>query len=78
MKRVAEAFDEARSQLSERLASGPRNRPPRYSKAQDEVLRPLIREIVDGRLTYGYRRVCVLLNRHLVELGQARVNHKRV
>lgn len=78
MKRVAEAFDVARSQLSERLATGPRNRPPRYSKAQDEVLLPLIRGIVDVRLTYGYRRVCALLNRRLVELGQARVNHKRV
>ena len=30
------------------------------------------------RLTYGYRRVCVLLNRRLVELGQARANHKSV
>lgn len=61
MKRVAEALDVARSQLSARLATGPRNRPSRYSKAQDEVLLPLIREIVDGRLTYGYRRVCALL-----------------
>lgn len=78
MKRVAEAFDVARSQLSERLATGPRNRPSRYSKAQDEVLLPLVREIIDGRLTYGYRRVCALLNRRLVELGQTRVNHKRV
>ena len=38
MKRVAEAFDVARSQLSERLATGSKNRPSRYSKAQDEVL----------------------------------------
>jgi hypothetical protein len=75
VKRVAEAFDVSRSQLSERLATGPRNRPLCYSKARDEVLLPLIREIVDGRLTYGYRRVCALLNRRLVELGQARVNH---
>ncbi|WP_243438462.1 IS3 family transposase [Fundidesulfovibrio soli] len=78
VKRVAEAFDVARSQLSERLATGPRNRPSRYSMAQDEVLLPLIREIVDGRLTYGYRRVCALLNRRLVSMGQPRVNHKRV
>jgi hypothetical protein len=33
------------------LAVDPRKRSPRYSKAQDEVLLPLIREIVDGRLT---------------------------
>ena len=78
MKRVAEAFDVASSQLSERLATGPKNRPSRYSKAQDEALLPLICEIIDGRLTYGYRRVCALMNRRLVELRQARVNHKRV
>jgi len=51
VKRVAEALDVARSQLPERLSTGPRDRPFSYSKAQDEVLRPLIREIVDGRLT---------------------------
>lgn len=78
MKRVAEAFDVARSQLSQRLATSQKNRPSRYSKAQDEVLLPLIREIVDARLTYGYRRVWAMLNRRLVEMGQPRVNHKRV
>ena len=78
MKRVAEAFDVARSQLSERLATVQITRPSRYSKAQDEVLLPLLREIVDQRLTYGYRRVCALLNRRLVAMGQSRVNHKRV
>jgi len=62
VKRVAEAFAVSRSQLSDRLATGPRSRPFHYSKAQDEVPLPLIRELVDGRLTYGYRRVCALLN----------------
>jgi len=78
VKRVAETLDVARSRLSERLVTGQRDRPIRYSKAQDEVLLPLIREIVDERLTYGYRRVCALLNRRLAALGQSRVNHKRV
>lgn len=78
MKRVAEVFDIARSHLSERLATGPRCRPSRYANAQDEDLLPLIREIVDGRLTHGHRRVGALPNRRLVELGQARANHKRV
>ncbi len=78
MKRVAEALDVARSQLSGRLSTGPRPRPSRYSNAQDEVLLPLIREIVDGRLTYGYRRVSALLNRRLVAMNLPRVNHKRV
>ena len=39
--------------------------PPRYSKAEDEVLLPLIRDIVDHRLTNGYRRICAVLNRRL-------------
>lgn len=78
MKRIAEALDVARSRLAERIASVPRKRPLRYSKAQDEVLLPLIREIVDERLTYGYRRVCAMLNRRLVLMELARVNHKRM
>jgi len=78
VKRVAETLNVARSRLSERLVNGQRDRPIRYSKAQDEVLLPLIREIVDERLTYGYRRVCAMLNRRLSALGRSRVNHKRV
>lgn len=57
MKRVAEALEVARSQLSERQANVQAKRPYRYSKAHDKILLPLIREIIDGRLTDGYRRV---------------------
>lgn len=78
MKRIAEALEVSRSRLSERVRDVPRKRPPRYSKAEDEALLPLIRDIVDGRMTYGYRRVCAVLNRCLAETGRARVNHKRV
>ena len=77
MKRIAEALNVARSRLAERLAGEPKRRSPRYSKAEDEKLLPLIREIVDARLTYGYRRVCALLNSRLEVLGLASVNHKR-
>ena len=38
----------------------------------------MIREIVDARPTYGYRRVTALLNRKLSATGQPRVNHKRI
>jgi len=38
----------------------------------------LIRDILDERQTYGYRRVLVLLNRRLALAGQPCVNHKRV
>jgi len=33
---------------------------------------------VDNRATYGYRRICALLNRKLNEMGRPAVNHKRV
>lgn len=78
MKRVAEALEVSRSRLAERMGSRPRSRPTRYDKAEDDVLLPLIREIIDERLTYGYRRVCAVLNRRLLEMGRPRVNHKRV
>lgn len=78
MKRIADTLEVSRSRLSERLAQPPRQRPARYSKAEDEILLPLIRQIADERQTYGYRRVCTLLNRLLDERGHAKVNHKRV
>jgi len=78
MSRVAETLEVARSRLAERASSAPKPRPTRYSKGEDNLLLPLIREIVDGRLTYGYRRVTAVLNRRLAQTGRSRVNHKRV
>ena len=78
MKRVAEALTVSRSRLAERVKEPLLSRPPRYSKAEDEVLLPLIRDIIDHRLTYGYRRVCAVLNRRLKQEGHVSVNHKRV
>ncbi len=46
--------------------------------ADDRWLVPMIRELVDQRPTYGYRRIQVLLNRKLKAQGKAAVNHKRV
>lgn len=78
MKRIAETLEVSRSWVAERKARNARPRPTRYSKAEDEALLPLIRQIVDARLTYGYRRVCAILNRRLEEAGRPQVNHKRV
>lgn len=78
MKRLAETLEVSRSRLCERLVEEPRSRPARYSKAEDETLLPMIREIVDKRLTYGYRRACAVLNRQLALAGRPKVNHKRV
>ena len=62
MKTVADALGVARSHLHERVR---RPAPPRgrYRKADDEVLLPLIRRLVDERPTYGYRRITALVNR---------------
>jgi putative transposase len=55
VKRVAEALEVSRSQLSERLrgVSTPRST---YSKVADVDLLPPLRTLVDERPTYGYRR----------------------
>jgi len=78
VKRVADTLEVSRSRLHERLTEVSRQRPPRYSLAEDEHLLPLIRAIADERMTYGYRRVCAVLNRCLGAQRPPRVNHKRV
>lgn len=45
---------------------------------KDCKLLPLILKIVDERPTYGYRRVCALLNHELAKQDIVAVNHKRV
>ncbi|MCX8012169.1 MAG: IS3 family transposase [Desulfobacterota bacterium] len=79
VKRMAEVLAVSRSNLYGRRKRGfgscPRGS---YHKAEDEFLRPMIREIVDERPTYGYPRTTALLNRRLRLLGRPRVNHKRV
>ena len=49
-----------------------------YCKQQDVQYLPLIRNIVDERATYGYRRITAMLNRTLREEGKPPINHKRV
>jgi hypothetical protein len=56
MTRIPEALDLARSRLIERMGNTPEKRPPRYSKEQNSVLLPFLREITDERATLGYRR----------------------
>ncbi len=45
---------------------------------EDVNILRLIKEIVDERPTYGYRRVWALLNRKLVQSDISLVNHERV
>jgi transposase InsO family protein len=77
MKAVADTLGVARSNLAERLAKPARPRGP-YRKPEDLPLLALIREIVDARPTYGYRRVTALVNRRLRGDGKPVVNAKRV
>jgi len=74
VKAITETLGVSRSHQYEK-ARKPRQR---YRKAGDEGYLALIRQIIDDRSTYGYRRVAAILNRILEEQGQPRVNHKRV
>lgn len=74
MKRIAETMGVSRTHQYEKRHS-PEGGKRFYHKPEDEHYLALIREIIDERATYGYRRVTALLNR---QLGNAPVNHKRV
>ncbi len=50
----------------------------RYNQQEDDALLPYIRELVDQRGSYGYRRIKTLLNHKLKNTGKNSVNHKRV
>jgi putative transposase len=77
MTRVAEALGVSRSNLVDRAKSLTQARGP-YRKPEDETLLPLIRDFVDERPTYGYRRIAALLNRELAHQGHPLVNRQRV
>ena len=62
MKTVAEVVGVSRSNLIDRIEQRAKARGP-YRKAEGAALLPLIRAVVDERLTYGYRRVTALVNR---------------
>lgn len=77
VKTVAETLGVSRSNLIDRIEQRTKARGP-YHKAEDGALLPLIRAVVDERLTYGYRRVTALVNRKLRQEGKPTVNAKRV
>lgn len=78
MTRIAEAAQVSRSQLSVGVSGAPKPRAKRYFMTEDQELLPLILEVLGEHQTYGYRRICVLLNRLLQEKVRPKVNHKRV
>lgn len=78
MKRVAGVLGVSRSNLYEKRLGCCGQSRGSYHKREDEELLPLIREIVDKRLTYGYPRTTAVLNRRLRAMGRRDVNRKRV
>lgn len=77
MRAIARTLGVSRSNLMERFDSK-KKRSRQYHKKEDEILLPLIREIIDERESYGYRRVTPLLNEKLFSCGGDKANHKRV
>lgn len=77
MKAVSDALGVARSNLAERRTRLARPRGP-YRKPEDAALLLAIREIVDARPTYGYRRITALVNRIRRARSEPTINSKRV
>jgi len=77
MKTICDTLEVARSNIIEQVRQEKKAR-GRYNMSEDAELLPRIREITDGRPSYGYRRTLALLNRRLMTEGKPRVNHKRV
>jgi putative transposase len=78
VKTIASSLGVARSHLVKQLAEPKANRPEAYLKTEDQVLLAKIEKICGHRPSYGYRRVCALINRERAFSGHARVNHKRI
>jgi putative transposase len=77
VKRIAETLGVARSNLVER-AGGKRPKRGPQTRAGDAELTLDIRRLVDGRPSYGYRRIAALLKRERRSAGHDPVNAKRV
>lgn len=77
MKTVAEVMQVSRSNLVDRLG-GRKKKRGRYRKQEDAELVEEVRQVVDMRPTYGYRRITSLVNKERQARGLPPVNHKRV
>lgn len=74
---IAKTLDVARSNRIERAGKKRSKRAP-YCKTDDSKLLSRMKELVDARPTYGYRRITALLNRAFNAASQPRANNKRV
>lgn len=78
MKVVTDTMGVSRSRQYEKQRAALHQVKRFYHREDEERYLSLIREIIDDRPTYGYRRVTALLNRRLRNAGDVTVNHKRV
>ena len=77
MKAVTDTLDVARSNVFERLDGTRPARGPQEREG-DTGLASEIRELVDQRPTYGYRRIAALIRRRRRSVGGCPVTAKRV
>jgi putative transposase len=77
VRTVADVLAVAHSNLIVR-ASRPAKPRGRYRKPEDERLLGALRRLVDGRPSYGYRRLTRLANRQRQAAGGPKVNAERV
>ncbi len=77
MKTLAEVVQVSRSNLADRLG-GRKKKRDRYRREDDTQLTEEVRQVVDMRPTYGYRRITSLVNKERQARGLSPVNHKRV
>jgi putative transposase len=77
VKTIATCLGVARSHLHDRLRRTGEP-PPKPHKAEDAAVLQLIRQLVEERPTYGYRRITALLRRQMARENGPAINHKRV
>ncbi len=72
MKRISQTLEVSRSNLADQISK--KQKPKSCEKDQDRAIISAIRQLVDERPTYGYRRITALLRKSL----NRPINHKRV
>lgn len=77
MKMIADTLGVARSNLAEQVKKTRTPRGP-YQKSEDAAVLARIRDLVDERPSYGYRRITALVNRDRRAAGLAPLNRKRI
>jgi putative transposase len=78
MKTITDTLDVSRSNQYIQKGSAGIKRSKHNPKAEDTAHLPLIRQIIDKRPTYGYRRVTAIAKRLFRREGMPVINHKRM